>query len=93
MKFKTKSGSEYEIIADRIRRLNRDAGKRMDGEWVKLVRKPHIEVGYSAYLTLESLAAAGTDDYGTPASEASPFTTRITSTVTEVINDENDNQY
>ena len=87
MKFKTVTGSEYEIVADRIRRINPSAEKRRDGEWVKLVRKPYIEVGHSAYLTLESLAEAGTDDYGTPLSEASPFTTRITSTVVEVEND------
>lgn len=87
MKFKTATGSEYEIIADRIRRINPSATKRRDGEWVNLVRKPYIEVGYSAVLTLESLAAEGPDDFGTLLSEATQFTTRTTSTVTEVEND------
>lgn len=84
MKFKTVSGSHYEIVADRIRRLNPMTEKRGDGEWIKLVRVPYVAVGERVVLTLVSLSKYGADDYGTPISQDSPETVRITSTVVEV---------
>lgn len=84
MRFTTYSGSEYEIEGDWILRINQTAGKRADGEWVRLVNSPIIEVGQSAVLTMLSLSSYGTDDYETRPEDASPYTTRITSTVMEV---------
>lgn len=87
MKFTTYSGSQYEIEERRIRRVNDTASKRGDGDWQELVNRPRIEVGQPAVLTMISLAKYGSDDYGTNPLEASPYTTRITSTVTEIEND------
>lgn len=88
MRFKTTTGSEYEIKADRIRRLNPSAEKRGDGEWLSLIRNPYVAVGEKVVIALKSLAKYGADDYGTPFPKAPPVTMRITSAVTEVINDE-----
>lgn len=87
MRFKTVSGSEYEIQDGEIRRLNALAGKRADGEWLTLIQEPVIEIGESAIIRTESLRTYGPDDYGTPDGEADPFSTRITSEVTEIYND------
>lgn len=94
MKFKTVSGSEYEIRyfigaggSKFIRRINESAEKRADGIWVKLVNDPVIEVGEQAYLVVESLRGYTGDDYGTPDEQADDVTVRTTSTVTEVWND------
>lgn len=84
MKFTTVSGSEYEIKDGFVRRINPLAGKRADGEWVKLIQEPVIEVGESAILRTESLRKYGPDDYGTPDDQADDVTTRVTSTVTGV---------
>lgn len=86
--FSTASGSEYEIVSHpsgkMIRRVNVEHGKRADDKWVRLINDPTLEVGVSAILVLDSLAAYGEDDYGTPRENADKYTTRITSTVTEV---------
>lgn len=87
MKFSTYSGSQYEIEGDWVRRINSEAEKRGDGDWIRLVNNPVIEVGHSAVLTMKSLAKLGTDDYGTAPEDVSPYTSRITSTVTEIEND------
>jgi hypothetical protein len=87
VRFTTYSGSQYEIEGHRIRRVNHEAAKRGDEEWQELVNRPHIEVGQSAILTMISLSRYGSDDYGTPIEDVSPYTTRITSTVTEIEND------
>lgn len=99
MKFSTYSGSEYEIVPGyldpgsgiespaMVRRVNPSYEKRADGEWTRLVNNPIIEVGQPVILTMTSLSEYGSDDYGTPEEDASPYTTRITSTVTEIEND------
>lgn len=89
MKFKTKTGSEYEIVnhpaGDMIRRINASAEKRADGEWVRLYGHSPIEVGHSAVLVMESLARYGSDDTGFDQGDEITFqTTRTTSTVDEV---------
>lgn len=91
MKFKTASGSTYEIWSPHyentgtyIRRVNEEHSKRADGDWVPLVNEPTIVVGEQAVLVMESLRPYGGDDYGTPDEAADSVTTRVTSTVTEV---------
>lgn len=88
MRFKTATGSEYEIVqhpsGSVVRRLNAKHEKRADGEWVRLLNEPVIEVGEQALLTMSSLSAFGADDIGTPEDLASEYTTRVTSTITEV---------
>lgn len=87
MRFKTVSGSEYEIRGDKIRRLNALAGKRADGEWIRLHNDPEIHVGASGVLIMDSLRDFGHDDNFTPWAETDNVTTRVTSTVTEVYDD------
>lgn len=84
MKFKTVSGSEYEIRDGLVRRINPEHEKRADGEWVRLINNPDVRVGECAIVTTESLRRFGGDDYETRDEEANLFSTRITSTVTEV---------
>lgn len=83
MRFKTLSGSHYEIQDDRIRRVNENYEKRADGRWLRLLDEPLIDVGWPVVLKLEPLSEIGPDDFGDEA-EASPHTIRITSAVTEV---------
>ena len=64
MKFLTESGSIYEIDGDHIRRINVGYEKRADGEWIRLLETPKIEVGECAFLVLENLSEYGEDDYG-----------------------------
>lgn len=80
---KTKSGAVYEADGQMIRRVNVDDVKRGDGEWQRMVLPlPEWNTeGMRLFLTLESLAHLGVDDYGTPRSEASEFTTRVTTPV------------
>lgn len=80
---RTESGSVYEFDGLMVRRTNDEAGKRGDGEWQSMQSPlPNYNLeGGRVFLTLESLAHLGTDDYGTPVSEASEFTTRITTPV------------
>lgn len=88
IRFETATGSTYEIVEHPsgrvIRRVNSEAGKRADGEWIRLVNDPLLAVGESAYLAMESLSNYGSDDYGTHKEDASPYTFRTTSTVTKV---------
>ena len=88
MRFKTVSGSEYEIVnhpsGSVVRRLNTKYKKRVDGEWVRLLNEPVIEVGGQALLVMPSLSEFGYDDIGTPEELASEYMTRVTSTITEV---------
>lgn len=88
MRFNTATGSEYEIIqhpsGSVVRRLNTNYQKRVDGEWVRLLNEPVIEVGEQTVLVVPSLSAFGADDIGTPEQFASEHTTRTTSIITEV---------
>lgn len=86
MKFRTVSGSEYEIKDGFVRRSNPSYEKRADGKWLRLINS-HVQVGEPAYLVVESLRGYGGDDYGTPDDQADDVTTRTTSTVTEVYDD------
>lgn len=86
MRFKTETGSEYEMQGALIRRVNTGAEKRGDGKWLLLKNEPHIAIGESALLELEPLAAYGPDDNGAHVVE-STSTWRKTSWVTEIIND------
>ena len=86
MIFKTVSGSEYEIQGDKIRRVNTTATKRGDNDWQTLQVQPILTIGMPATLVLDSLSKYGPDDYGTKPEDASPYTIRTTSTVTEVYN-------
>ena len=81
MKFSTVSGSMYEIKHNRVRRVNRNAEKRGDGDWHLLWNKPTITRGEPVTLILSSLAAFGPDDYDTPPEDVSNYTTRVTSPV------------
>jgi hypothetical protein len=78
----TESGSTYELDGTRIRRINLDATKRADGEWLQLLATPDIIVGASMLLQLEPLNSFGPDDYGMQV--ASFSTTRITTPVIKV---------
>lgn len=85
MRFKTETGSTYEIRGDEIRRLNPDYTKRADGEWVRLLNSPKVEVGYRVLLELEPLHEYGEDDSGVDSQGVVPdVTIRTTSRVTEV---------
>lgn len=78
--FETYSGSVYHIRSGKIRRLNPNAEKRADGEWLTLYNRPEIEVGRGVYMILEPLASHGADDYGMYCPE-SILTERMTSEV------------
>lgn len=89
MKFKTKTGSEYEIVnhpaGDMIRRINASHGKRADGEWVRLYAHSPINVGWGVMLVMQSLTEYGNDDTGFDEEDETPEqTTRVTSAVDEV---------
>lgn len=86
MKFRTESGSTYEIVGDKIRRLNRDFGKRADGFWIQLAERPTVQVGYPVWIVMESLKEYGPDDYGNEYAE--DVTTRVTTPVTVIQEDE-----
>ena len=43
MKFKTVSGSTYEIQGGTVRRVNEGYGKRADGDWIELFN-PNVVV-------------------------------------------------
>jgi hypothetical protein len=85
MIFTTETGSTYEINDDGgvpyVRRLNSWYEKRADGEWIKLLNTPKVELGGNVTLVLESLSEYGPDDHGTIGGGA---TVRRTSRVTEV---------
>ncbi len=78
---RTQSGSRYEFKPGMVRRVNDDAHKRADGEWVQLraMFPKTPTVGYRLSLVLETLAAHGPDDDG---NEGGIITTRLTSAVT-----------
>lgn len=80
IKFKTVSGSQYEIRGNKIRRVNDEFSKRADDVWVTLLSLPTVTVGRPATLILESLSEYGYDDRG----GTGEVTVRVTSTVTEV---------
>ena len=81
MKFKTETGSEYEINDGLIRRVNDSSELRADGVWVRLYGRSSIEVGFPVRLVLESLA---------PQDSGSAITYRTTSYVTEIFDDDTD---
>jgi len=94
MRFRTESGSTYEIrdgldedqkTVTVVRRLNPEYTKRADGEWKILLNDPHVEKGFRAVLVMESLSGYGADDHG---QEGGGPTVRTTSIVTEVWEDE-----
>ncbi len=69
LRFTTESGSIYEIQttstgAERVRRINPDATKRADGEWIGVTYCSPIEIGSCVLLGLESLSLYGPDDEG-----------------------------
>lgn len=82
----TESGSQYEIEADRVRRINPAHTKRGDGDWQPLVSMfPKVpKVGYPMVLVVESLTRYGGDDLGTPPELADEVTTRRTTSVTAI---------
>jgi hypothetical protein len=82
----TESGSQYEIEADRIRRVNNRHTKRGDGDWQPLVSMfpARPVVGSPMILTMKSLSRYGGDDFGTPPELGDETTTRRTTTVTEI---------
>lgn len=80
MKFKTVSGSQYEIRGNKIRRVNDEFSKRADDAWVTLLSQPILSVGHPVTLILESLSEYEHDDWG----GTGEVTVRVTSTVTEV---------
>lgn len=87
--FTTESDSHYEIRRtpwdySEIRRMNADATKRADGEWVRLIGHTAIVEGASVALYIASLAEYGADDVGTPREEAESFTTRMTTPVVKI---------
>lgn len=85
MRFKTESGSTYEVEGGRIRRLNSDYTKRADGEWWRYfgISPWPVAVGHSVVIAMESLAELGPDDNGS-VEPGSLTTVRTTSRVTEV---------
>ena len=78
MKFKTASGTEYEVDTENLRVRRANAGTstspvmRRDNEWLKLSHVPQVDVGYPAIMVIEPLAP-GAD-----------VTFRTTNIVTEV---------
>ena len=84
MIFTTISGSKYEIKDGLVRRVNPGYTKRADGEWVRLINTPIVEIGEPVLLTMDSLSEYGADDYGTPPEDSSPYTTRVTSLVSSI---------
>lgn len=89
--FETESGSTYEIRdlnpAERyLRRANPEAGKRADGDWVRLYSVIPIGgpyVGRRAHLTLDPLAEYGADDEGNQ-DTTTAYTIRTTTPVTKI---------
>lgn len=97
IRFTTESGSVYETKRryslegdgdhiDYIRRVNPDAAKRADGEWVRLYgHYPNpLQVGSPAFLQMEGLSKYGPDDEGT---HGSPLGTQRTTTVVTSVAD------
>ena len=80
---KTETGSTYEIIGHRIRRVNDDYSKRGDGLWLDSLEEVKPVVGYPMLLALEPLGAYGPDDEGNRVADGVTF--RRTSRVVEVI--------
>lgn len=56
-KFKTASGTEYEVDTKnkRVRRTNAASGMRRDNEWLILMALPNINIGYPAVMLLQPL--------------------------------------
>ena len=77
--FETMSGARYWIKGGMLKRLNPNDEKRGDGEWLKLINEPAIEVGRRAILLVEPLSSYGPDDFGN--TEEAAFTQRITTPV------------
>ena len=70
MRFWTKTGSEYEIRGNRVRRIS-EGEMRGDGDWLRLNQEPFVEVGHRAFMILEPLGDCD-------------FTTRTTSPVVKI---------
>lgn len=87
MKFRTVSGSEYEIDDGFVRRINTGVEKRADGEWIRLHNNPQVYVGASVIMEMDSLRDFGYDDNYTPWADSGSTTLRTTSIVTEIHND------
>ena len=81
MKFKTESGSVYEVEPGRVRRVS-TYSKRGDNTWVRLKFPPEVALGCRAVLILESLAPLGPDDVGTVRPDK--VTIRTTTPVTKI---------
>lgn len=95
MKFQTESGSVYEIDGDHIRRVNTLATKRADGEWLRMVTVPEVELGQPVRTAIESLAQYGPDDEGNETGEVDEetykFTYRVTTPVERIWGNDRDN--
>jgi hypothetical protein len=88
MKFRTESGSVYELGivggVECVRRLNPNYTKRADGEWVRVHNRSEVMVGAAVWLMVESLAHLGSDDTGNDTVEGANVTHRLTTPVEEV---------
>lgn len=83
---KTRSGSTYEFLGGKMRRVN-NAGseKRMDGEWLayRFIVPPTI--GSSMIIEVEQLNAYGPDDHGNEqGSVEGGFTQRVSTPVEDI---------
>ena len=81
---RTESGAVYELRGNQVRRYNPTHVKRGDDEWQTLVNEPWPEVGERMYLVMESLAAYGPDDHGTPPDRVDKYTRRTTTPVIRI---------
>lgn len=84
MKITTESGSVYEFEGDKVRRVNADAVKRADGEWLTVLRHTPIEVGLEVTFFLESLAEYGPDDDGNQNTGSTVATVRRTTPIVSI---------
>lgn len=87
MKFTTESGTVYEIdeAEQKIRRVSKRRGndKRGDGEWLRLLTTPSIELGHRALLVMEPLNSLGPDDAPWDGEEAD-CTVRLTTPIISI---------
>lgn len=81
---KTENGSAYEFEDGKVirRRLDDEGVLRRDGEWINLYQDPVVKIGVNMILYIEQL---GDVDH--------PYTTRITSRVTEIFYRQHESPY
>lgn len=84
MRFRTRTGSIYEVDGLRIRKLHGGSGtKRVTDEWRDFVYTSPIEVGRPVYIHWGTGRDAVSDELGTPA-DCDPSRLTITSVVEEL---------